>query len=142
VDQKCAEEAPHDRWALADLRRCGENVELIKATPAPRAVDAYVQWSLAMADAGSPAFLGSAYTFEILSMKRAGVAARNLQSRGAVPADAVQFLSGHGDADVEHVAELVTALRRLGGEDVADVMLSASVTRALYPQFFRPAGAA
>src|SRR5262249_36113590 len=99
VDQKSAEEAPHDRWAPADLRRCGENVELVKAAPAPRAVEAYVQWSLAMADAGSPAFLGSAYTFEVLSMERAGAAARNLRARGAVPADAVTFLAGHGDAD-------------------------------------------
>src|SRR5262249_17107586 len=30
VDQKTEEEAPHDRWVLADLKRCGENVELIK----------------------------------------------------------------------------------------------------------------
>src|SRR3954470_19670137 len=56
VETKAEEEAPHDRWALDDLRRCGENVELVKLGPVPLAVRAYVDWSLAMAEDGSPAF--------------------------------------------------------------------------------------
>src|SRR2546429_217188 len=47
VDAKADEESPHDRWALEDLRRCGQNVELVKAASAPVAVQAYVGWSLA-----------------------------------------------------------------------------------------------
>src|SRR5262249_38257448 len=82
--RKTEGEAPHDRWVLADRKRCGENVELVKAAPAPRAVQVYVEWSLTLAAAGSPAFLGAAYTLEILSMHRAGVAARNLRSRGGI----------------------------------------------------------
>src|SRR5881394_475790 len=61
---KAGEESPHERWALDDLRVCGANAELVKASGAPRAVQAYVDWSLALAEEGSPAFLGAAYALE------------------------------------------------------------------------------
>jgi hypothetical protein len=144
-DRKTEEEAPHDRWVLSDLKRCGENVELVKAAPAPRAVEAYVTWSLTLADAGSPAFLGAAYTLEILSTHCAGVAARNLCARGTIAGieRAVTFLTGHGDADIDHVEHLHEALRRIDdGASCAAVLLSAAVMRTLYPQFFRPSHAA
>ena len=142
VDRKTAEEAPHDRWVLANLRRCGENVELIKSAPTPGAVQAYVQWSLTLADAGSPAFLGAAYTLEIISMHRAGLAARNLRARRAIPhiEDAVSFLEGHGDTDAGHIEHLNAALRRIhDSADRSDVLLSAAVMRTLYPGFSVPA---
>ena len=144
VDAKTAEESPHDGWVLDDLRKCGENVELVKAQAAPRAVDAYVQWSRTMAQEGSPAFLGAAYTLEFMSMHRAKMAADNLRARGAIPhiEEAVSFLEGHGDADVGHIELLSEILRRI--EDPRDqeaIALSAAVMRALYPRFFQPAGA-
>ena len=144
VDAKTAEESPHDGWVLDDLRRCGENVELVKAQAAPRAVDAYVQWSRTMAQEGSPAFLGAAYTLEFMSMHRAKMAADNLRARRAIPniEEAVSFLEGHGDADVGHIELLSEILRRI--EDPRDqeaIALSAAVMRTLYPRFFQPAGA-
>jgi pyrroloquinoline quinone (PQQ) biosynthesis protein C len=138
-DQKTAEESPHDRWVLRDLEMCGENAELVKASPAPSAVSAYVAWSLTMADEGSPAFLGATYALELISMERAGVAAKNLRARGAIAGidKAVKFLEGHGDADPEHVAMLHDVFRRLDDPgDLAAVALSAAVLRALYPRFF------
>ncbi len=141
VDAKTAEESPHDGWVLDDLRSCGENVELVKAQAAPRAVDAYVQWSRTMAQEGSPAFLGAAYTLEFMSMHRAKMAADNLRARRAIPniEEAVSFLEGHGDADVGHIELLSEILRRI--EDPRDqdaIALSAAVMRALYPRFFQP----
>jgi hypothetical protein len=144
VDAKSAEESPHDRWVLDDLRRCGENVELVKAQAAPRAVEAYVHWSRAMALEGSPAFLGSAYTLEFMSMCRAKTAAENLRARQAIPniEEAVSFLEGHGDADVGHLELLSATLRRIEDpRDQAAIALTAAVMRALYPRFFQPAGA-
>jgi hypothetical protein len=140
VDEKTAEESPHDGWVLDDLRACGENVELIKASAIPVAVEAYVRWSLAMAEEGSPAFLGAAYTLEIISMHRAKMAADNLRAKKAIPhiEGAVSFLEGHGDADVGHIALLTNILRKVEDpRDQATITLSAAVVRALYPRFFQ-----
>jgi hypothetical protein len=142
VETKAEEEAPHDRWALDDLRRCGANVELVKLGPVPLAVRAYVDWSLAMAEDGSPAFLGAAYALEFMSMSRAQLAANNLRARGAIPGIdcAVSFLAGHGEADAGHVALLADVLARLDDpEDAEQIRLSAATLRRLYPRFFRAA---
>lgn len=139
---KATEESPHDDWALRDLRRCGENVELLKGAPAARAVDAYVQYNLALAESGSPAFLGTAYTLEYISQHRAGQAAENLARSGAIRGigDALSFLRSHGEADHDHVATLRRALLQIEDErDRSAIVLSAAVTRELYPRFFQEA---
>ena len=137
---KTREEAPHDGWVLRDLRNCGENVELGKALPAPIAVDAYVTWSRAMAADGSPAFLGAAYTLEIMSMHRAKRAADNLRARATIPGieKALLFLDGHADADVDHISSLESVLARIEDrDDQSAIHLSAMVMGALYPRFFQ-----
>jgi hypothetical protein len=139
VDGKADEESPHDRWVLDDLRRCGENPELVKLARPPAAVAAYVHFSRALAEAGSPAFLGCAYVLEFLSARRAGVAADNLRARGAIQdiGESVSFLAGHGDADTTHVAALKEALLRIDDPaDGADMALAAALFRRLYPRFF------
>jgi hypothetical protein len=145
VETKSREESPHDGWALDDLDRCGEDVEQVKASPAPVAVDAYIRWSLAMAEAGSPAFLGAAYALEFMSVRRARMAADNLRARARIPNihNAVSFLVGHGDADSGHLAALEGVLGRIHDRhDQAAILLSASVLRALYPRFFHSAALA
>lgn len=144
VEGKAEEEAPHDRWVLDDLRRCGAHPELVKLARPPAAVDAYVQFSVAMADAGSPAFLGCAYVLELLSARRARTAADRLRARAAIPHidGAVSFLAGHGDADVAHVAALRQVLLRIDDPaDGAQVVLAAALFRQLYPRFFSVAEA-
>jgi pyrroloquinoline quinone (PQQ) biosynthesis protein C len=137
---KTREEAPHDAWVLHDLRACGENVELMKASVPPTAVQAYVTWSQTMAEDGSPAFLGAAYTLEMISMRRAKTAAMNLRARGTIPRieAALMFLDGHGDADADHIATLETTLARIeDADDRAAIERSATVMATLYPRFFR-----
>jgi hypothetical protein len=144
VEGKSQEEAPHEGWVLADLRRCGVHPELVKLARPPAAVGAYVQFSLAMADAGSPAFFGSAYLLELLSARRARAAADSLRARAAIPHvdQAVSFLAGHGDADAAHVAALRQALAGIDDpEDGSDIVLGASLFRQLYPRFFPTADA-
>lgn len=139
MNAKTSEESPHDAWVLDDLRKCGENVELLKAVAIPVAVSAYVDWSRSLAEAGSPGYLGAAYTLEFISARRAKTAADNLRARGAIPNihDAVSFLHGHGDADSGHIAILEDVLRRVDDpRDQAAISLSAAVMRALYPLFF------
>jgi hypothetical protein len=139
VDEKTAEESPHDAWLLEDLEQCGVDVERVKASAAPAAVRAYVEWGLTMAEGGSPGYLGAAYALEFISMRRAGVAARNLRAHEAIPhiEAAVSFLVGHGDADSGHVALLRGLLDKI--EDPRDqeaIAVSAAVLRVLYSRFF------
>jgi Iron-containing redox enzyme len=145
VDDKTVEEGPHDAWLLHDLEQCGVDGERVVDSPAPSAVRAYVQWGLAMAEDGSPAYLGAAFALEYISMRRAGVAADNLRRRRAIPniENAVSFLVGHGDADQGHVAVLGELLRRIEEpRERGAIALSATVLRALYPRFFRSRGPA
>jgi len=139
VDSKTREESPHDGWVLDDLERCGDNRELLKAALPPIAVTAYVTWSRSIAEAGSPGYLGAAYTLEFISAHRARLAADNLRAHGGVPGigRALSFLEGHGDADLGHLAHLNTVLARIeDAQDRADIALSAAVMRALYLRFF------
>lgn len=136
---KAEEEAPHDRWVLEDLRRCGVNVELVKGEAPPPAVLGYVHSHLALADSGSVAFLGAAYLLEFASAARAHVAAGNLRARALVPniERALSFLEGHGDADRGHVALLEAHLAEL--EDVRGrgaIRGAAALLTALFPLFF------
>ncbi len=139
IDGKAAEEGPHDRLLLRDLRRLGQNIELIKGRSAPTAVRAYVAFSLARAKDASPAYLGAAYTLEYISMRRAKVAARELRRLNRLPdiEQALSFLDTHGAADIQHVAELEELLQTITDpSDLADILLSAKVLRRLYPAFF------
>jgi hypothetical protein len=145
VEGKADEEAPHDRWVLDDLRRCGESPELVKLARPTTAVDAYVDFSLAMAEVGSPAFLGSAYVLELLSARRARAAADNLRARAAIRHidQAVSFLAGHGDADEAHVAALKQVLLQIDDPDDGEaIVLAAKLFRLLYPRFFGTPAAA
>ncbi|RYZ07375.1 MAG: heme oxygenase [Myxococcales bacterium] len=139
LDVKAAEEGPHDRWLLRDLARCRVNPELVKGAPVPSAVRAYVSFGLALAEAGSPGFLGAAYVLELISAMRAQAAARNLRGRGKIEniAQALSFLEGHGEADPGHVQELDRMLESIEDpQDLSDIHLSASAMRRLYPRFF------
>jgi pyrroloquinoline quinone (PQQ) biosynthesis protein C len=139
IDAKAAEEGPHDRLLLRDLRRLGQNTELVKGSRGPTAVRAYVAYNLARAENDSPAYLGAAYTLEYISMRRAKVAARELRRRDALPGieQALSFLDTHGAADVHHIAELEELLQTVTDPaDQADIALSAQVLRRLYPAFF------
>jgi Iron-containing redox enzyme len=144
LDAKASEEGPHDRWLLRDLEGCRVNPELVKGAPSPPAVRAYVAFSLALAEAGSPAFLGAAYVLELISASHAAEAARNLRARGKIPgvARALSFLDGHGEADPGHVGELDRMLATIDEpRALADIRLSADVVRRLYPLFFASDGA-
>jgi pyrroloquinoline quinone (PQQ) biosynthesis protein C len=144
VSAKSEEEGPHHHWLEDDVRALGINPLSVSRLPRPKAIGAYIQWGFAMAEGGSPAYLGAAYALEFVSMHRAKMAADNLRARGTIAKidRAVAFLVGHGEADVDHVARLGSVLERITDADDCDaVVLSAAVVRALYPQFFpvRPA---
>jgi len=140
---KSVEEAPHDRWALADLAACGGDVDDAVCAPIPRSILAYIQWVEALAESGSPAYLGAAYLLEGISWRRAGQAARRLCQAATIPHvdAAVTFLQAHGEADSAHVAVLDDVLATI--DDPGDrraVLASADVLATLYPLFFAGTG--
>jgi pyrroloquinoline quinone (PQQ) biosynthesis protein C len=139
LDAKVEEEGPHDTWLLRDLQSLGLNPYLVRGSAVPTAVRAYVEWSSTLANAGSPAFLGAAYTLEFISMRRAKTASDNLRARRAIPniERALRFLDGHGVADHGHIAELEAVLGQVRDESAkADIAFSSEVMRRLYPCFF------
>ncbi len=139
--RKAAEESGHERWLLADLKNLGWAAERVNAEERAPAVDAYTSWNFFTCRAGVPtAFLGTAYVLEYLSVTRASEAVERLLQADAIPniRKAVTFLRSHGEVDGDHVAELTSVLRTLTDkEDQSAVLLSARITRALYPGFFR-----
>ena len=142
LEAKTDEEAAHDLWVLADLRRLGESVELLKAAAPSPAVVAYVAHSRSLAEAGSAGYLGAAYVLELISARRAGRAARNLRVRAGIAGieGALSFLEGHADADEGHIQVLEGVLRRIDDpQDRDDLCLAAKQLRRLYPRFFSPA---
>jgi hypothetical protein len=139
---KSAEESPHDRWLLDDIAGCRASADQARASTANLAVLAYVAWSRALADAGSPAYLGAAYMLEGISFRRAGIAAARLRARAKIAGidRAVSFLEGHGDADVAHIATLERALCVVDDPlHQAEILASADVLSSLYPRFFATA---
>lgn len=136
---KASEESSHDQWLLNDAEHCGVGAARLRNATSNRAVDAYVAWGNALAAAGSPGYLGAAYVLESISMLRAGVAANALRSRAPISGidNALTFLDGHAEADVEHIETLERALSTIDdpGEQ-AEIVASALVLSTLYPLFF------
>lgn len=138
--RKSAEEGGHERWLLVDLRNLGwvaERVERVERSPA---VDAYVAWNRFTTRSGVPtAFLGTAFVLEYLSVQRASRSVERLLAANTIPNihKAVTFLRGHGNADGDHVVELISVLRSLVDRDEQSaLLLSARITRELYTGFF------
>jgi len=138
--QKASEERGHERWLLADLRNLGWPAERVEGAGRCPAVTAYIAWNRYTTMAGMPAaFLGTAYVLEYLSVHRASRTVERLLAANTIPNihRAVTFLRGHGNADGQHITELLSVLRTLKdpGEQAA-LLLSARTTRALYTGLF------
>ncbi len=144
--QKAAEERGHERWLLSDLRNLGCSEAQVEEEARRPAVDAYLGWNFFTARSGVPtAVLGTAYVLEYLSQTRAGVAAERLQAVASIPniSRSVTFLRSHGALDGDHVAEMARILGPLTDpEDQAEILLSARLTRSIYPGLFRDGGSA
>jgi hypothetical protein len=141
-EQKAVEESGHEAWALADLRSLGAPADPALLPPPSPAVTTYLRFHHRLIAAGKPlGFFGAAWILESLG-SGAGAIVERLRARSDLPgiAGALRFLSGHGAADVHHLDEL--ADRLAGVEDPGHrrtILVSAKVTAALYPRFFRAA---
>lgn len=135
--QKAHEENGHEKWILHDLHALGEKRHIVHRIKPVPAVRAYVAWnSYTVADDSPVAFLGAAYVLEALSAARAGAVAKNLVGNTRISniANAVMFLSGHANADLEHIVVLGRAIEMFADSerDRAQILLTAEMTRASY----------
>lgn len=131
--QKAHEEADHDQWILSDLARLGEDISEAGAWPRCPALDAYVAWHDFVVEGSCPeAILGAAFLLERLGEAHAGRLAEHVIA-GGLDAKATTFMSGHGDADIEHMRELRELLRYVRDPRLNEqITLSALVTAEAY----------
>jgi hypothetical protein len=143
-EQKATEETGHEAWTLSDLRSLGAPADpAVLPAPSP-AVTTYLRFHHRLIRAGEPlGMFGASWLLESLGAGAAAVVER-LRARSDIPgiAGALRFLAGHGAADVGHLDELAERLACVEDpEHQRTIILSAQVTAALYPRFFRAARA-
>lgn len=143
VREKVLEEAGHEAWVAADMEVIGFALGAPGTPAAAPAAHAYVRTNYNLIDLCGPSFLGTAWILESLSIRCAGLAAKNLQRAGLIPGlrpdsnQGVSFLSLHHDADTRHVRELEQVATLLTDRAAQDYMvLSARLTATLYADFF------
>ena len=129
------EESGHEAWALSDLKALGVNPEpVIASTPCPH-TDAMVGLQYFLIQHCSPlAVLGYIYALETLGSGAASPAAERLKQVLHIGDDAVTFLRGHSESDVEHVEKL-QALLTQQAQTAAEqqvIVRSAVATYVLY----------
>jgi hypothetical protein len=142
---KSGEEDGHDRWALDDLQSLGVEPAEALRVPACSAVRAYRAYTRYLCDAAPIGVLGVAFVLEWFGYSRATRAANNLARFSEIPgmANAVSFLSKHGEADQQHIRTLGEALRSVVlPQDCQQVLLAAQVVASLYADFFSQESAA
>lgn len=138
--RRALEESGHEHWLLADLRHLGWPEERVKATEPGPAVAAFTHWNFFTVRTGEPAALaGTEYVLDCVAMARAHKTVEQLLQVGSIPDiyKAVTYLRHQGNTGRKRAAELAGVLRMLTGhEDREAVLLSARMTRAVYPGFF------
>ncbi len=138
--RKAVEEFGHGDWIIADLQALGVPREPVVRAPPSGDSKGYTEWLKFVTTGDTPvALLGAAFTREYVAIRRAGEAARNMVRYSGIPniENAVSFLSGHADADEEHVPQLTHALQQVVDPLEHElVLLTAAVTRATYGRLF------
>ncbi len=138
---KAEEENGHEHWVLDDLRALGRNAAFVHNVKPVPAIAAYIAWNSYTVEHGSPvAFLGAAYILEAISAARAGSVAKNLITQNKIHriANAVKFLSGHAEADIEHIVVLGRAIEAFATTDLdrEEIITTATITKSSYLGLF------
>jgi len=137
LQQKANEEDGHDAWLLRDLEAIGESADRVRRQEPLEPVRAFVAWNEFVVEHGLPVgILGAAYLLEAVSAQYAGKAATNMVAHSAIAGiqDGVRFLRGHGDADIEHIAELGQVIEVIGAPPAfrEEILTTARVTKSTY----------
>ena len=134
---KAGEEEGHEKWLVEDLVAIGEKPQRVNEEKPVPAVRRFVTWNSFVVEHGLPVgILGAAYVLEAISAQHAHTVAKNLcQHSGIAGIDkGVRFLTGHGDADVDHIAALGKVIESIAAFQAQRdaILMTARVTRSTY----------
>ncbi len=98
------EEIGHEQWILADIAACGGDPEAARRQGPERPCEVMVAYAYDMVSRRDPlGFFGMVHVLEGTSARGATRAAECLRERLELPAEAVTYLTTHGDLDLDHV---------------------------------------
>lgn len=104
-----AEEVAHEQWALEDLERLGfDRGDVKRSLPLPETIS-MIGSQLYIVDYVDPiALMGYILVMESMPPKQHMLDA--VFDTYSIPRDAMKFLSGHGEADQQHMLEIAAAM--------------------------------
>jgi pyrroloquinoline quinone (PQQ) biosynthesis protein C len=134
---KAAEEEGHETWLVEDLVAIGEKPERVHEEKPVPAVRRFVTWNSFVVEHGLPVgILGAAYVLEAISAQHAHEVAKNLCQHSGISGvhKGVRFLTGHGDADVDHIAALGRVIESIAAVPAQRdaILMTARVTKSTY----------
>jgi pyrroloquinoline quinone (PQQ) biosynthesis protein C len=138
------EELGHDKWARADLESLGVSREVIESARPSLPCMAMLGVEYFWAAHGNPvAILGWTFALEALGDDVGHLVADALAKTVPGGAQSTGFLRGHGEADHDHIRDIVEVIEKhvTAPRDRADLLYVASVSADLYAQIIEGATA-
>lgn len=134
---KAQEEDGHEGWLVDDLEAIGEKRQRVHEEEPVPAIRRFVAWNSFVVEHGLPVgILGAAYVLEAISARNAHTVATNLCQKSGIAGieGGVRFLTGHGDADVDHIAGLGQVIETIAVSPAhrKAILMTARVTKATY----------
>jgi pyrroloquinoline quinone (PQQ) biosynthesis protein C len=136
------EELGHDAWARADLAALGVSPEEIQAArPSPPCMSMIGLEYYWAGHGNAVALLGWTFTLEALGDDVGRLAATALARANPTGARATTFLAGHGEADHDHIRDIVAVIEEhvTAPQDRADLMFVATLSADLYAEMLERA---
>jgi thiaminase len=128
------EETGHEAWALSDLKDLGvSEKEILASRPTPSCL-AMIGMEYYYAGHGNPiALLGWMYTLEALGDDVGHMIASKVGTGLSLGQKGTYFLSGHGDADHDHIKDITnTIVRDVPTADLGELFYVAENSAGFY----------
>ncbi|MGL4206336.1 MAG: TenA family transcriptional regulator [Aeromonadaceae bacterium] len=139
ITEYIEEERGHDRWILNDIRASGGDAEGVYQGQPRLATELMVSYAWDSVMRGNPvSFFGMVYVLEGTSVNLATPMAQLIQTKLALPEQAMSYLYSHGSLDQEHIQFFRSLMEKLDDPaDQAAVIHMAKVMFQLYGNLFR-----
>jgi heme oxygenase len=119
-----AEEQGHDQWILDDIAAAGGDARSVAAGHPDRDTELMVAYAYDTVMRGNPIGLfGMVYVLEGTSVGLATTVAGRLQETLQLPANALTYLTSHGDLDISHIAHFERLMNQLDNTESQDCVI-------------------
>ena len=139
IDRYIDEETGHDAWILDDIAACGGDAAAVARGRPELPCELLVAYAWdTVARCNPVGFFSMAHVLEGVSARGASSAAEAIRARLGLRADAVRYLSSHGELDQGHQEMFNALMDRLEDPGLqADLLHRAGVFYRLYGDIFR-----